>query len=120
MAHFRDTYRPAKFGFLDVRVGVILLVSLVHIRAWTLGLDVVVILVAWYVERIGLGFDGAQRAFRMWFAGGYRPALRTQKIRRRVDYQRTRLAWEKEQDTTAVALDEVKRDNSIIPEKKIS
>jgi intracellular multiplication protein IcmT len=114
MAHFRDTYRTARFLFLDVRVGVIIFASLLHIRPWTMTLDVLVILLALYVERIGLGFIGALRAMRMWMTGPYRPALRVQKIRRKVDFERRRMAWEKPQDRSPVFMDEVKADETPI------
>lgn len=95
MAHWRNTYRPARFFFLDVRAGVVILLSLIHIRFWTLTLDVVVIILAWWVERIGLGFMGAVRATREWFAGKIRPALPPHKVRRQVDYSHRLMAWEK-------------------------
>nr|WP_250808565.1 IcmT/TraK family protein [Neorhizobium tomejilense] len=117
MAHFRDTYRTARFLFLDVRVGVVIFASLLHIRPWTMALDVVVILLALYVERIGLGFIGALRAARMWMTGSYRPALRIQKIRRKVDYERRNLAWEKPADRSPTILDEIKPDEIIKPGK---
>lgn len=110
MAHYRDTYRPAKFLFLDVRVGVVIFASLVHVRYWTLGLDVIVIALSWYVERIGLGFMGALRAVRAWMTGSYRPAMRVQKIRRRVDYDARTLAWQVKRPTDPVLVEEVKPD----------
>ena len=119
MAHFRDTYRNARFLFLDVRVGVIIFASFLHIRPWTMVLDVVVILLALYVERIGLGFMGALRAARAWVTGAYRPALRIQKIRRRVDFDRRMMAWEKEVDRSPVELVEVTKDEPALIKGKI-
>ena len=119
MAHFRDTYKPARFLFLDVRVGVVIFATLLHIRLWTIGLDILVILLALYVERIGLGFIGALRAIRSWAAGRYRPALRNQKIRRMVDFDRTLLAWEKQLDTSPVFADEVRADPKSLIKGKI-
>jgi len=95
MAHWRNTYRPARFFFLDVRAGVVILLSLIHIRFWTIGLDLVVVALAWWVERIGLGFMGAVRAAREWLAGRIRPALPAHKVRRKVDYGRRTMPWEK-------------------------
>lgn len=107
MAHYRDTYRNARFLFLDVRVGVIIFASLLHVRFWTIGLDLLVIGLAVYVERIGLGFMGTMRAVRHWAAGNYRPALPRGKIRRSVDYERTSLAWEVRPDATPVELEPI-------------
>jgi intracellular multiplication protein IcmT len=111
MAHFKNTYKPARFLFLDVRVGVVIFASLLHIRYWTIGLDIVVILLALYVERIGLGFMGSLRAVRAYFTGNYRPALRLQKIRRKVDFERRSLAWEKPVNREPVMIDEVKKND---------
>ncbi|MDW9481882.1 acetyltransferase [Sinorhizobium meliloti] len=119
MAHYRNTYRPARFLFLDVRVGVIIFASLLHIRYWTIGLDILVILLALYVERIGLGFVGSLRAVRGYFSGSYRPALRVQKIRRKVDYERRTMAWEKPSNREPVELDEVKRDDASLLKRKL-
>ncbi|MCZ7862738.1 IcmT/TraK family protein [Agrobacterium salinitolerans] len=119
MAHYRDTYKPARFLFLDVRVGVIIFASLLHIRYWTIGLDILVILLALYVERIGLGFVGSMRAARAYLSGSYRPALRNQKIRRKVDYERRRMAWERPINRDPVLLDEVKRDEASLLKGKL-
>ena len=102
MAHYRDTYRNARFLFLDVRVGVVIFASLLHIRFWTITLDVIVILLALYVDRIGLGLMGAFRAARAYVSGSYRPALRNNKIRRAVDFERRYMSWETKPDTSLV------------------
>lgn len=117
MAHFRDTYRPARFLFLDVRVGVIVLAFFLHIRDWTFGLCILAILLSVYVERIGLGFMGALRALRAYFSGSYRPALRVHKIRRKVDFERRTMAWERELDLGPVELEEVKADGGLLKVK---
>ncbi|MBY3155277.1 acetyltransferase [Rhizobium laguerreae] len=119
MAHFKNTYKPARFLFLDVRVGVVIFASLLHIRYWTLGLDVIVILLALYVERIGLGFVGSLRAVRAYFTGSYRPALRLQKIRRKVDFERRNLAWEKPVNREPVLLDEVRKNETSLLKGKL-
>jgi intracellular multiplication protein IcmT len=119
MAHFRNTYKPARFVFVDVRVGVIIFASALHIRPWTVGLDLVVLLLAIYVERIGLGFIGTLRAIRAYFTGSYRPALRIQKIRRKVDYERRNMAWEKTLDRDPILVDEVQPVETGILKRKI-
>lgn len=119
MAHFRDTYKPARFLFLDVRVGVIICASLLHVRYWTMAIDVLVIVLALYVERIGLGFVGALRAARAYVAGSYRPALRREKIRRKVDFERRMMAWEKPLNLDPIQLDEVEADEKSILMRKL-
>lgn len=110
MAHWNNTYRPARFFFLDVRVGVIILASLMHVRLWTLTTDVIVIMLGWWIERVGLGFMGALRAVRENFAGAYRPALPKYKIRGWVDSSHRRMAWEKPIDQSPVKLTPIKKD----------
>src|SRR5690606_37663376 len=100
MAHWNNTYRPARFFFLDVRVGIIILASFMHVRLWTLTTDVIVIMLGWWVERVGLGFMGAMRAVREYVAGSYRPALNPHKIRQWVDFSHRCMAWEKQLDQT--------------------
>lgn len=95
MAHWRDTYRPTRFFFLDSRAGVVVLATLVWIRPWTVTLSFVTIVLAFYLERLGMGVPSALRALRAAFAGRHRPALPHHKIRRAVDYGRRRMAWEK-------------------------
>lgn len=109
MAHWNNTYRPARFFFLDVRVGIIILASFMHVRFWTLSLDVIVIMLGWWIERVGLGFMGAMRALRDYIAGAYRPALPRHKIRRWVDYSHRRLAWQERVDQSPVKLTPLKK-----------
>lgn len=108
MAHWRNTYRPARFFFLDVRVGVVILASLIHVRFWTLTLDVIVIILGWWVERIGLGFMGAVRAVREQMAGRIRPALPPHKVRRKVDFQRRLMPWDRPRERGDHVLEPVK------------
>lgn len=108
MAHWRNTYRPARFFFLDVRAGVVILLSLIHIRFWTIGLDLIVVVLAWWVERIGLGFMGALRAAREWMAGRVRPALASHKVRGKVDFSHRQMAWERAPERGEIRLEPVK------------
>lgn len=119
MAHHRDTYRNARFLFLDVRVGIIIFASLLHIRGWTMFLDVTVIALALYVERIGLGVIGALRAARSYIAGPYRPALRNRKIRQAVDFERQVMSWEKRRDTSPIELSPISGESKYISKSNV-
>lgn len=88
MAHWRDTYRPARFFFMDARAGIPTLLMLLHVRYWTIAISVVVIAVFYYFERLGVDAGGAVRAFRAWIIGDHRPARIFHKIRAPVDYER--------------------------------
>lgn len=110
VGHWRNTYKPVKFFFMDVRVGVVIALTMIHIKFWTLALDVVVIALGYYIERSGLGFNSALRAVRCWLAGDYRPALSPRKVRRAVDYDHRRLAWQPRKDKGVAHLNAVKPD----------
>lgn len=88
MAHWRETYKPARFGPLDARAGLPLLVTLVHFRWYTVAATVLIMLLFWMLERRGLSVPSAFRAFRAWVIGDMRPAKRFQKTRRGIDYER--------------------------------
>ena len=103
MAHWRHTFQPVKFFFMDVRFGIIILASFMYIRWWTMTLDLLLIILAWYIERNGLGFMGALRAIRCHLAGRVRPPLPRHKIRAMIDYQRRPLPWEKPSEIEKIA-----------------
>lgn len=110
VGHWRNTYKPVKFFFMDVRVGVVIALSLIHLKYWTIGLDLAVIALGYYIERSGLGFMAAVRAVRSWLAGTYRPAGPPRKVRHAVDYEHRRLAWQPRRDKGVAVLNEVKQD----------
>ncbi len=116
MAHFRNTYRPARFFFMDVRVGVIVLASMMHVRFYTISIDLIAIGIAWYVERLGMTLPGAVRALRAWVAGPYRPAQNAHKIRHKADFEYDRLAWQTPRQTGVFHLQDLqlKKDASLM------
>lgn len=85
--HWRNTWRPARFFFLDAKAGVVLLLALLHIRPWTIALAAGIVSLFWWPERKGLGFPEALKAARAWLAGRDRPPVKRVKLRRRVDYE---------------------------------
>lgn len=95
MAHWRDTYRPTRFFFLDGRAGVVVIGTLLWIRPWTVTLAFLALALAFYLERMGMGVPSALRALRSNLAGRYRPALPHYKVRHPVDFGRRRMAWER-------------------------
>ncbi len=84
--HWRNTQKPARFFFLDARAFLAILLFLAHARLWTFVLAIFIMLVFWIMERRGLTFDSALRAFRCWLLGIRRPANSRRAKRRWIDY----------------------------------
>lgn len=85
--HWRNTQKPARFFFLDARCFLAILLFLVHARHWTLAVAISIMIVFWLLERRGMTFESALRAFRCWILGKWRPAVKRVARRRRIDYQ---------------------------------
>lgn len=84
--HWRNTMRPVRFFGLDARAAWPFCVLLVYFRPISLFLTVVITIVFVQLERKGLSFDSALRAFRAWLLGQRRPAWLSLRRRRLVDY----------------------------------
>lgn len=84
--HWRNTQKPIRFFFMDARAFAAFLFFLVHARLWTFVTVVAVMIVFWVMERRGLTFFSALRAFRSWLLGRRRPANSRRAVRRLVDY----------------------------------
>lgn len=113
VGHWRNSYKPVKFFFMDWPFGVILVCSLLHIRPWTVMLDVLVICLGIYMRHIGLGLWPAIRAARAWLAGSVRPSMPYRKRRRLVDFEYRRLPWQEEKQKGVVVLQPVKKDSAL-------
>jgi intracellular multiplication protein IcmT len=64
--HWRNTQKPARFFFLDARAFMAVLLFLVHARLSTFIIAITIMTMFWMVERRGLSFSAALRAFRRW------------------------------------------------------
>ncbi len=84
--HWRNTMRPVRFFGLDARAAWPFCVLLVYFRPISLFLTIVITVVFVQLERKGLSFDSALRAFRNWILGQRRPAWLSVRRRRMVDY----------------------------------
>lgn len=84
--HWRNTMRPVRFFGLDARAVIPYLILLVYARPITLFLAVVSTMLFVMLEKRGLPFDSAMRAFRSWLVGQKRPAWLTLRRRRFVDF----------------------------------
>lgn len=86
--HWRNAMRTVRFFSVDARAAIFLFFFLLHMRLWTLGLIIFAMLLFYFLERLGLSFSAAFRAFRSWLFGEYRPALIWTRRSKMKDYGR--------------------------------
>ncbi len=84
--HWRNSMKPVRFFALDARVALFLMFFMVHMRAWTFTLFIVMCILFWLLERKGLTFDASVRSFRTWILGANRPGLLWHRRRRLNDF----------------------------------
>ncbi|TVQ81760.1 MAG: type IV secretion protein IcmT [Micavibrio sp.] len=72
--HWRNTQKSPRFWRVDARAGAIVLLVILFPRKSTLTLFFLSLLLFWILERKGLSFSAALRAFRVWIIGPKRPA----------------------------------------------
>lgn len=84
--HWRNTMRPVRFFGLDARAGIPYFILLFYFRPITLFLTVVLTMTFVFLERKGLSFPSALRAFRCWFLGQRRPAWLSMRRRKLEDF----------------------------------
>lgn len=77
--------RTARFFAFDARAAAPFALFMMHIRLWTFLLFVISLILFWGLEKRGLSFGSAMRAFRVWLLGKHRPALLWTKKRKMVD-----------------------------------
>ena len=78
--------RPIRFFSLDARAVIPVFITLFHIRPVTVALTLIFITVFAMLERRGLSFSAALRAFRAWFLGQRRPGWISVRQKRMVDF----------------------------------
>ena len=79
--HWRNTMRPVRFFNMDARAGVPYFMLLIYARPITLVFVLITTVTFKIMEKRGLTFPAALRAFRLWLFGDERPGWLT--IRRR-------------------------------------
>lgn len=84
--HWRNSMLPIRFFNLDARAVLPFCALIFYARLVTLFFAVVITLLFWGVERMGLTFPSALRKFRALLLGNLRPALRLSKRRRFIEY----------------------------------
>ncbi len=84
--HWRNSMRPVRFFGIDARAAIPFFVLLVYFRPISLFLTITSTVVFISLEKRGLSFPCALRAFRSWLNGQKRPAWTSMRKRRFVDY----------------------------------
>lgn len=84
--HWRNTMRPVRFFALDARAAIPYFVLLVYARPVTIFLTLASTVMFYMLEKRGLSFSSAIRAFRSWLVGQRRPGWLGMRRRRFVDF----------------------------------
>lgn len=84
--HWRNSMRPVRFFGLDARAALPFFVLLFYFRAITFFLTIVITLTFVFLERRGLSFDSALRAFRTWMLGQKRPGWLSFHRKKMIDF----------------------------------
>ncbi|MEM9468868.1 MAG: IcmT/TraK family protein [Pseudomonadota bacterium] len=84
--HWRNSMLPARFFAFDARAGIMVFVTLVYARPITFFLMIVSFFLFWLLEKRGLTFPSALRAFRLWIVGQKRPGWIKIRHRKMVDF----------------------------------
>jgi len=86
--HWRNAMRDVRFFGVDARAAIFLFFFLFHMRLWTLVLVISALFAFYLLERFGLNFNAAFRAFRCWLFGKNRPAFLWVRRTKMKDYGR--------------------------------
>lgn len=84
--NWRNTMKPVRFAMLDARAGFVLLLTLLHLRPWTLVTAMITTFIFHIAEKNGLTFYAALRTVRRLFVGPMRPRIIWTQNTKMVDY----------------------------------
>jgi len=84
--HWRNTMRPVRFFTMDARAAIPWCILLVYARPVTIFIALLSTVTFSALEKRGLDFPDAMRAFRSWLMGQKRPGWISHRRRRFVDY----------------------------------
>ena len=84
--HWRNSMKPVQFFGVDARAAIPFCVLLFYFRLVTLVIAILSTLIFMALEKRGLTFPSALRAFRSWFNGQHRPAWMAIRRKRFIDY----------------------------------
>lgn len=84
--HWRNTMRPVRFFNMDARAGIPFFMLLIYARLITLIFVIITTIVFKIMEKRGLTFPSALRAFRVWLFGDERPGWLSMRRRSMKDF----------------------------------
>jgi intracellular multiplication protein IcmT len=84
--HWRNSMRPVRFFSMDARAAIAWFVVLFYLRPISIIIAIFVTMIFSCLEKKGLSFPSALRAFRGWFLGQKRPGWYAMRKRKMVDY----------------------------------
>lgn len=84
--YWRETHKLPRFLIFDGRVVLPILLSILHMRLWTIILTVIVLIALFYFDRKGISADSIARFLRAKFVGSHRTARGVDAERSFVDY----------------------------------
>lgn len=94
---WRETHKQPRFLIFDGRLVLVLFLTIMHLRLWTIALSLVTIGVLWYFDRKGISADSIIRFLRARLVGRRRTARGLHNERPAVD-----LSFETEADVERV------------------
>lgn len=83
---WRETHRQPRFLMFDGRIVVLILLTVMHIRVWTIALTFFAIAVLWFFDRKGVSADSILRFLRATLVGRRRTARGPEAERAAVDF----------------------------------
>ncbi len=84
--HWRNSMKPVLFFGIDARAAIPFFILIFYFRLTSFAIAVISTLVFVAMEKRGLTFPCALRAFRSWFNGQHRPAWMSIRRRRFIDF----------------------------------
>lgn len=70
----RETHKQPRFLIFDGRLVLVLFLTIMHLRVWTIVLSILTILVLWFFDRKGISADSILRFLRARLVGRRRTA----------------------------------------------
>tara|TARA_R110000850_G_scaffold226759_1_gene351933 strand:- start:69 stop:449 length:381 start_codon:yes stop_codon:yes gene_type:complete len=83
---WRETHKQPRFLIFDGRLVLVLFLTIMHLRLWTIALSLITIGVLWFFDRKGISADSIMRFIRARIVGRRRTARGLHNERPAVDF----------------------------------